>query len=211
MLSEGSASTSPGYLSGDGLQLRSRRLTYRPFERQDVTPDYLETLSDPLYMRFSRQRSVVHTVESALEYIRDLRSSQGQLIAAVDQVAERVVATVSVRPWADKTLAEGTETHAEVGLMTFKNFSGRGFGTEAWGAVVARLREDRMADWLWAGADEQNIAMRHIIVNSGFRLVDGCPPWITPSQAPTRHNVYYKLSLTFYLAASGTNGFGGQF
>jgi RimJ/RimL family protein N-acetyltransferase len=196
MVSEGNPSTSPECLSGDGLQLRSRRLMYRPFEGQDVSPDYLETLSDPSYMRFSRQRTVVHTVESALEYMRDLRASQGQLIAAVDQVAERVVATVSVRPWADKAPAEGAETHAEVGLMTLKNFSGKGFGTEAWGAVVARLREDGMAEWLWAGADEQNIAMRHIIVNSGFTLVDGCPPWISPSQAPNRHNVYYKLSLT---------------
>lgn len=148
-------------------------------------------------MRYSRQRSVVHTVESALEYIRDLRSSQGQLIAAVDQVAERVVATVSVRPWAGKALAECTETHAEIGLMTLKNFSGRGFGSEAWGAVVARLREDRMVNWLWAGANGQNVAMRHIIVSSGFRLVGGCPPWISPSQARNRHNVYYKLSLTF--------------
>ena len=56
---------------------------------------------------------------------------------------------------------------ADIGLLIGTCYSGKGYGSEAWNAIIQSLRETENIQKLTAGT-AVNIAMRRIIEKSGF-------------------------------------------
>lgn len=136
-------------------------LILRPFEEEDVTEDYLLTLNDREYIKFSQQRHTAHTPASAHRYLRDLRNAGGDLIACVNYETESLISTVSVRP--GESLDE-----VWIGLMTLRGHAGRGSGLRAWSAVVRRLCASGSDLTLRAGTHRDNLAMQRVLSRSLF-------------------------------------------
>ena len=57
---------------------------------------------------------------------------------------------------------------ADIGLLIGTCYSGKGYGSEAWNAIIQSLRETENIQKLTAGTAAVNIAMRRIIEKSGF-------------------------------------------
>ena len=57
---------------------------------------------------------------------------------------------------------------ADIGLLIGTNYSGMGYGSEAWNAIIQNLRKTKNIQKLTAGTAAANIAMQRIIEKSGF-------------------------------------------
>jgi len=136
-------------------------LMLRPFQEGDVTEDYLLTLNDREYMRFSQQAHTTHTPASARRYLGDLRTAGGELVACVNDETGCLISTVSVRP--GESLGE-----AWIGLMTLRGHAGKGAGLRAWSAVVRRLCASGSDLTLRAGTHRDNLAMQKVLSRSLF-------------------------------------------
>lgn len=161
-------------------------LWFRPFEASDVGPEYLSTLNDSEYMKFSQQKFIKHTAETAHAYVSSIRRAGGDLIACLDCETESLVSTVSVRCGA-------LENEVWLGLMTLRCHAGKGVGLKAWLAVARRLCESDGTVLIRAGTHVDNAAMQRIMSRSGFLVV-----------APTR-----RTSNQMYFIRKCTNRAGG--
>ena len=136
-------------------------LLLRPFEEGDVTRDYLSTLNDKEYMRFSQQQHTTHTPAATQQYLVDLRDAGGDLVACINYETETLISTVSVRP--GESLGE-----VWMGLMTLRGHAGKGAGLQAWSAVVRRLCASDSDLTLRAGTHRGNVGMQRILSRSLF-------------------------------------------
>ena len=137
----------------------------RPFVESDVSLDYLATLNDTKYMRFSRQSAFTHTRASALAYLREVTEQGGVMLAGTSVSEECLVATATVRPLREVGVLE-------MGLMTMRGFHARGYGLSMWRACLERLRVLDGVACIQAGTHRQNVGMRRILDLSGFRRQD---------------------------------------
>ena len=134
----------------------------RPMSTADIHESYLSTLNDKAYMKYSRQRRMVHTRQTACKYISDLRESQGEIFACIDRSSLDLVATVTVRFSED-------DAEAHMGLMTLKSHRGTGRGLESWTTVLKWVCEMPSIDTVRAGTHAGNGPMRKILIRSGFQ------------------------------------------
>ena len=142
--------------------LPSATLLVRPMRMTDVCEAYLDTLNDKAYMRYSRQRELTHSEQTACKYISDLRDSQGEIFACFDRCSLDMVATVTVRFSED-----GAEAH--MGLLTLRSHRGTGRGLESWTTVLKWVCEIPSIDIVRAGTHAANRPMQKILKSSGFQ------------------------------------------
>lgn len=136
-------------------------LLLRPMRDTDICDAYLDTLNDTKYMRLSRQSAWSHSVQSAVEYMAQLRNTCGELIASLDRPSGQLVGTVSVR-------FAGTGTEAHMGLLTLREFQGTGRGMQSWCAVLEKVLAIPIIEVVYAGTHVDNHAMQSILSRSGF-------------------------------------------
>lgn len=141
--------------------IQSENVVLKPMQASDICQSYLDTLNDKSYMRFSRQCTVTHTPQSAIEYMLNLRISGGELVACLDKTSGELVATVSVR--FDERFSE-----AHMGLLTLRSYRALGVGTQCWTAVLERVCAIPTMTVVRAGTHHQNLAMQSILRRSGF-------------------------------------------
>ncbi len=144
--------------------LESATLLVRPMRTTDVCEAYLNTLNDKSYMRYSRQRELTHSRQTACKYISDLRESQGEIFACFDRWSLDMVATVTVRFSED-----GAEAH--MGLLTLHSHGGTGRGLESWTTVLKWVCEIPSINTVRAGTHASNKAMQRILKRSGFQEI----------------------------------------
>ena len=127
--------------------------------------EYLRTLNDADYMRFSRQGLVAHDRYTALAYLTELERTGGVMIAGFDEATMTLVATVTMRPGP-------TSGAIEMGLLTLRPFQGQGVGRTTWQACLTYLktRESSVKEVL-AGTHSDNVGMQRILHNSGFTQI----------------------------------------
>ena len=87
------------------------------------TDEYLSTLNDSQYMRFSQHGSKSATIETQLEYLRSFDFKQNFLLAITDCQLNQLVATATLRVNPENQLIN-------IGFLVFKNFGGQGMGKE---------------------------------------------------------------------------------
>lgn len=126
-------------------------------------PEYLEWLNDYELMRFSNQRFIRHTMESAMAYREALLLSGGCLLALRDIEQGNLVGTISLR-------YEAHHRTVDVGLLVGKGFGGTGYGTEAWNAIVRELEQDEAVRKITAGTLRANVPMLRILEQSNLQL-----------------------------------------
>lgn len=158
----------------------------RDFRGSDISNNYLSTLNDSDYMRFSRQAAITHTATSALEYLRNINETGGVMLAGISLPEQLLVATMTVRPLQ-------SECTVELGLMTIRGFQRRGYGLRMWLACLERLRDVEGVKHIRAGTQAQNGAMRRILELSGFHLDEIGHP-IRPHQEEEIVRYYLDMS-----------------
>jgi RimJ/RimL family protein N-acetyltransferase len=139
------------------------RLALAPFTADCIGTDYLCWLNDPVVTRFSNQRFRRHTVDSAHAYLASFEGSANCFMAIRRVEDGRMIGTMT----AYVAVAHGT---ADMGLLIGdRTVWGRGYGQEAWRALMSRLFADGIRK-VTAGTVRPNIGMLAIMQRSGMHL-----------------------------------------
>jgi ribosomal-protein-alanine N-acetyltransferase len=147
-------------------ELHSERLRLRAFEDMHLTETYVGWLNDPEVVRYSEQRHRTHSLESCRAYWTGMREAGG-LLWAIENDAERHIGNLSAHP-------DHNNQSAELAILIGDRASwGRGYGSEAWGAVSDYLLVHAGVRRLWAGTMAVNRGMRAIFEKTGMQSEGG--------------------------------------
>lgn len=120
----------------------------------DEQPDWL---NDPRNTKYSEQRHHVHTKESCAEYIQKCSMFWG--IKEVD--SGEWIGTIAAH------IDEYNEV-ANLGILIHWEYADKGYGKEAWTAVLDFLLQKRMLRKAEAGCMGDNEAMRKLCTGTGM-------------------------------------------
>lgn len=143
--------------------IETDRLRIVPFQKRHLTERYVGWLNDPEVVRYSDQRFEEHTLEGCRTYWRSFEDTPNHFWALVVQDDDAYVGTMT---------AYVDERHevADVGILIGETDAwGRGFGTEAFGAVARHLLLEGGMRKVTAGTVEVNDGMLGIMENLGMR------------------------------------------
>lgn len=146
------------------MNLITPRLRLRPFEAADINATYLSWLNDPDVTRFSNQRFHQHTPESCAAYLESFAVSSNSFLLIEQLEDQRPIGTATVY----RNNRHGT---ADIGLMVGERSRwGRGYGREAWQAVLETLLAEAGMRKVTGGTARPNQAMVRIMEQSGMEL-----------------------------------------
>ena len=143
------------------MLIKTRRLLISHFTEQDISHEYIKWLNSPVTMKYSNQRFKKHTEESCMYYLRSFKNTANSFLKITQIEAQQMVGTATI-------YTNEQHKRADIGLLIGTNYSGMGYGSEAWNAIVQNLRKTERIQKLTAGTASVNIAMRRIIEKSGF-------------------------------------------
>lgn len=146
---------------------QTERLRIEPFGEHHLTSRYVGWLADPEVVRWSEQRHDQHTLESCRDYQESFRGTPDMSFA--------IVAKDPVLGHIGNLTVHVQESHglADIGiLLGERNAWGRGYGGEAWGAVMRALLAEPGMRKVTGGCVAENLAMAMIMRRCGM-LEDG--------------------------------------
>jgi RimJ/RimL family protein N-acetyltransferase len=177
------------------VELTTPRLRLRPFAAADRVAIHA-IYADPVVMRHvghGPHRSLADT-DTALQAFGRMLAERGISFLAVEERATgRVIGDAGLYP------VEGTEDEVELGYTLARDAWGRGFGTEAAGALLEHARAALPVSRVMATVDPANAASRHVLEKLGLRehgeriaygrphavyVIDLRPPGESPGRPP---------------------------
>lgn len=154
----------------DPTPLTTERLSLSPFDpARHLNERYVAWLGDADVVRYSEQRHRTHTIESCRTFTESFRSGPGRLWA-IEQASDGLhIGNIH----ADIDVANSL---ADVAILIgAREVWGRGYGLEAWNAVLAWLLGEAHIRKVVAGCMRSNTAMLRIMEKSGMSP-DGTRP-----------------------------------
>lgn len=147
----------------DIIEIVAARLCLRPFTSAHITPAYLAWLNDRDLMRFSDQRFRNHTVESCARYLAGFAQSASLFLAVELRGDERCIGTMTAH-------VDLNHERADLGILIGDpDARGRGYGREAWVALMRYLFEVRRLRKLTAGMIAENVPMVRLAECAGMQ------------------------------------------
>lgn len=144
-------------LTGDTVLLR-------PFADGDITNEYIAWLNDPVVVRYSNQRFVIHTYDTCAQYLSSFVGSD-HLFLSVRRLSDDV---------AIGTMTAYVNAHhgvADLGIMIGNRTSwGQGLGQQAWNVLLNWFIQKNSVRKVTGGAMRCNTAMIRIMEKSGMYL-----------------------------------------
>lgn len=148
--------------------METSRLHLVPFSELYLTDLYVSWLNDPEVVKNSEQRFSRHTLQSCGAYVRSLQENGHYLWAIVEKNApDKHIGNISASIDRRNSLAEIRI------LIGDKKSWGRGYGAEAWVAVLDYLFSENIRKVI-AGTLSTNPAMLRILKNSGMTVEGVC-------------------------------------
>ncbi len=134
------------------------------FQPADITSDYLSWLNDPIVVRFSNQRFLVHTPANCARYFASFAGT-GNLFLKIERKSDGAcVGTMT----AYHHPQHGT---VDVGIMLGRRTEwGRGLGQDAWNTLLGWLLDRDSVRKVTAGTMRCNVAMVRLMERSGMSL-----------------------------------------
>lgn len=134
-------------------------------KENQIGAEYLTTLNDPEYMRFSQQRDKKFTYETQCEYLSTFDFSSNYLLAITDSKRGNLVATATLRLLPESQLIN-------IGLLVLKNFGGQGLGKNILKTLSAWSFELFPTIGQQIGTRRENIGMQKLALSAEFIVDD---------------------------------------
>jgi RimJ/RimL family protein N-acetyltransferase len=158
------------------VELTTPRLRLRPFTPADRDAIHA-VYADPEVMRHvghGAHRSAADTDVALEAFARTLAARGFSFLAVEERASGRLIGDAGLYP------VEGREDEVELGYTLERAAWGRGYATEAAGALVAHARTALSASRVVATVDPANAASRHVLEKlgmtaSGERVAYGRP------------------------------------
>lgn len=146
-------------------EIKSTRLSLAPFSEDYLTDRYCSWLNDPEVVKYSEQRHLNHTIDSCRSFFQAVTQSPDQYLMAIVVNDEPYGHIGNIMASVDRknALAEITI------LIGEKEAWGRGYGTEAWQAVMTQLFELERVRKIAAGTLAPNRGMLQIMTKCGMK------------------------------------------
>ena len=142
----------------------TQNLILTRFTVSDIDDNYLSWLNNRELMKHSRHISSTHTRQSCLRYLETFLNSNNYFIA-ISHPDYGKIGTATI-------YLNSSMKSADIGLLIGDNrCQGKGYGKEAWTAIVNSIRSLPDICKITAGTSSLNIAMKSIIEKSGFSLI----------------------------------------
>lgn len=143
--------------------IETQRLQIRQFPEELISQRYVSWLNDAEVVRYSEQRHRTHTLESAKCYWEAFEQSPNLFFALVSRDADiGHIGNITVDVDLPNLVADMAI------LIGEKSVWGQGYGTEAWGAIMAELHLHHGIRKVTAGTMALNMGMLAIMERTGM-------------------------------------------
>ena len=143
-----------------------RRINLAEILSSDITEEYLDTLNDTEYMKYSRNAAFVHTLSTQVQYIANLKLSHNLIFGIKNAVDGKMLGTVNC-------YVDFVEMTLDLGFLVFKNYQGKGYASEALGLFIEYLEVQFPGMTAVIGSNKDNFAMHEVAKKLNFQI-DPC-------------------------------------
>jgi len=144
----------------------SSRVTLAVLLPTDVSEEYLETLNDSEYMKYSRNSSLTHTLSSQVRYISDFVLSNNLLFGIKSVESGKLLGSINC-------YIDFSKMTLDFGFLIFKNESGKGYASEALGLLIPYLESQFPGMTATIGSAKHNVAMHEVAKKLNFQRKNG--------------------------------------
>jgi RimJ/RimL family protein N-acetyltransferase len=154
------------------LPIRTERLTIRAFTLDDVPAIHAVLYSDPEAMHFiGGAHTLERTRQGIAGYIEHQRSAGYSFWALTDAESGEIIGEAGLYPM------NGVGPDVELGYALGRAWWGRGYATEAAGAILAAAFQTLGAHRVVAVAKRENTGSLHVLDKLGFRFEGERDAW----------------------------------
>ena len=154
--------------------ISSSRITLTPMIESDVSHEYLATLNDAEYMKFSRNSNFSHTLSSQIRYTADFSRFNNLLFAIRNIESKQLLASINCYiDFSNMTL--------DLSFLIFKNEQGMSYASEALELSIPYLEAQFPAMTAVIGSDRDNIAMHEVAQKHDLQIEDKNSHELSPS------------------------------
>ena len=167
-----------------------------------INNQYLATLNDPTYMRFSQHKNSSASFGTQREYLSHFDYISDFLLAITDKGSGELVATATLRLLPDEAIVN-------IGFLVLKKFGGMGLGKEVlrelsvWVFELFPLRSQQI------GTRRENIGMQRIALTAGFcedDKIKSADNIYFLKQAPVLPQILEKGNSDFHIVCNDAGG-----
>jgi ribosomal-protein-alanine N-acetyltransferase len=137
--------------------MRTGDVELTDFTEVDISEKYLSWLNNPQHMKFSTQRFVEHTHDSAIKYLKGFEGTPNRFFAI--RVDGKLVGSATF-------YVDVNYKTASPGILIAPEHVGKGFGKRAWDLLVFDLPTQLGIRKVSAGTLESNLAMIKLFESS---------------------------------------------
>jgi RimJ/RimL family protein N-acetyltransferase len=141
----------------------SSRIILTELHESDVSADYLQTLNDSEYMKYSRNSNFIHTQSSQIQYIANFRLSNNLLFAIKNTENRKLLGSINC-------YIDFSKMTLDLGFLIFKNQQGKGYASEALELLIPYLEVQYPGMTAVIGSNKSNYAMHEIAKKFSFRI-----------------------------------------
>jgi RimJ/RimL family protein N-acetyltransferase len=149
-------------LERNALELSGGKLTLKSFREEDISSSYISWLNNKMHMKFSDQRHVRHSKESATRYLKTFQGTEHYFLAVFEN-KELLIGTVTI-------YRNLNNDSANIGIMISPDKSGQGIGKEIFTILLEHLPTVLNLHKITAGTCELNSGMISVLEKSGMEL-----------------------------------------
>lgn len=143
--------------------IRSDRLVLRPFSETHLSERYLGWLNNRKLMSFSEQRHRIHTLETCRKYLSSF-SGSSNYFWAIEEVKNGLDHIGNMNAYVDIH-----NKVADIGILIGEvQAQKKGYGLEAWQAVMSFLFKEIGIRKVSAGSVSANLAMIKLMKSAGM-------------------------------------------
>lgn len=143
--------------------LRTERLRLSPFEQKHLTKRYVSWLNDPEVVRYSEQRHRTHSISSCQDFVKRFDTGPNHFWAIEEAESGTHIGNITTECDVPNSVAD-----IQI-LLGDRTAWGRGYGAEAWAAVMRYLFETGYRK-ITAGTMSENHGMRRIMEKCGMAV-----------------------------------------
>lgn len=141
----------------------SNRITLTALLTSDVSEEYLETLNDTEYMKYSRNATFNHTLRSQIQYISDFALSNNLLFGIRNTKSGQLLGSLNC-------YVDFSKMTLDLGFLIFRNQQGKGYATEALGLLIQYLTVQFPGMTAVIGSNKNNFAMHEVAKRLDFQI-----------------------------------------
>jgi len=146
------------------IEISGQLVLLRSFTFENITDEYIGWLNDPLVVRYSNQRFITHNISTCEHYLSSFDGSDHRFLSICDLITKKPIGTATVY------VARHHAT-ADAGIMIgHHEFRGKGYGQDAWNALIYWLLGAGGLRKVTAGALACNYPMVQLMKRSGMHL-----------------------------------------